>query len=261
LIDGDIDATGAITLNANSHLNGQARCVGVLTIGLGATVGASSPTAMIVASLSTGKPLDSVFAGTLTPGSYSCESAAANNLPVQLDCQSNNLAVFKFVIGGALSFNANVQMINGNCKAQWSVDGAASLAAGVSVDSNIEATGAINLGADAHLTGCARAGGALNLGAGATVGCAAMFSASNTASLKNAVSLSYVKFNENNGVETDKKTSYIVGFVSLFLVIVLAAFIVVMIVKTRQAKKAAPVPIATAPATGEAHSVQFHVEN
>jgi len=263
LIDGDIVATGAITLNANSHLSGAARCTGVLTIGLGASVGSASPSAPVVATLSADKPLDPNFAGNLIPGTYTSGSAAACATPVTLDCQFSNTAVFKFIIGGALSFNSNVQMINGNCKATWTVDGAASLAAGVSVDGNIEATGAINLGAGARLNGCARAGGALNLGAGASVGCAAMFSTASSDSLKLAVKSASLRFNEaNDTVETDKTTAYIVGFVGLGLIIVLTAVIVVMVTRAKPNKaSAAPKQTSTtavAVVPADSHSITSH---
>jgi hypothetical protein len=85
--------------------------------------------------------LPAVFSGNFTPATYTCASAAAANLNVQLDCQGSTDAVFTFIIIGALSLNANVQLINGNGQVQWSVTGAASIAAGFSVDGSIEAMG------------------------------------------------------------------------------------------------------------------------
>lgn len=118
-------------------------------------------------------PLTASFSGSLIPGTYAIDAAAAASLPVQLDCQGRKDAIFNFIIGGALGLNANVQLTNGNGKVRWAVDGAVVIAAAVKVDGDIDATGAITIGADAHVSGCARSGGALSLGALATVQCAA----------------------------------------------------------------------------------------
>ena len=56
-------------------------------------------------------PLSAVFSGLLVPGTYTIGSAAAANADVQLDCQNLPNSVFNFIIGGALSLNANVQRI------------------------------------------------------------------------------------------------------------------------------------------------------
>jgi hypothetical protein len=115
-------------------------------------------------------PLPATFSGVLVPGSYSAAAATAVNLPAYLDCQRQTNAVFRFVIVGALSFNANVTRINGTCSVLWEVDGAVSLASLVFVDGDIAATGAISLGAGAVLSGVARAAGSLIIGVNATAG-------------------------------------------------------------------------------------------
>ena len=115
-------------------------------------------------------PLPAVFSGVLTPGTYTIGAAAACDSAASLNCGNNPSAAFSFIIGGALSLNADVLTVNGACDVQWAVNGAVTIAAGVSVDGNIAATGAISLGANSQLIGTATAGGALTLGAGASVG-------------------------------------------------------------------------------------------
>jgi hypothetical protein len=118
-------------------------------------------------------PLPPVFSADLIPGTYTIGAAAVANAPVQLDCQGSQSAVFTFVIGGALSLNANALLTNGNGLVTWSVDGAVYIAAGISVDGNIDATGAINVLSGATLSGCARSAAGTVIGLSATSACAA----------------------------------------------------------------------------------------
>src|SRR5437868_877497 len=73
------------------------------------------------------RELTTPFDGVLIPGSYSINSAAAANLAVSLDCQGKKTTVFNFLIGGALSLNNDVKMINGICKVHWAVIGAVNI--------------------------------------------------------------------------------------------------------------------------------------
>jgi hypothetical protein len=142
-------------------------------------------------------------------------AAAAANSDVQLNCQGSTTANFRFVIGGALTLNANVRLMNGNGLVHWEVDGAVSIAAGFTVDGDIDATGAINILAGAHLNGCARAGGALTLGAGATARCASYLTDTYTQRTEAAPSAS-----------DDTTIAYVVGFsvAAIVLTIGIAAF-------------------------------------
>jgi hypothetical protein len=114
--------------------------------------------------------LASTMAGVFPPGSYSSGAAVAINTPVQLDCQGQSTSSFFFTIGGALSINADVSLINGACSVSWSVAGAATIAAGISLTGSVSATGAIALGAGSSISGSAQSSGAVTLGSGASVG-------------------------------------------------------------------------------------------
>ncbi len=118
-----------------------------------------------------GGVLPSVLPAVLYAGAYTSGAATSANVPVTLDCQGSLNAVFSFIIGGALAFNADVQLSNGNGLVTWSVDGAVILGTNVTVDGSVTATGAITLLPFAELNGCAQAGGALTIGASASILC------------------------------------------------------------------------------------------
>jgi hypothetical protein len=106
----------------------------------------------------------------LTAGTYTIGAAATVSSAVQLDCQSQTNAVFRFVIGAALSLQADVVLANGFGVVHWEVTGAVSIAANITIDGDLDATGAISLGPLAIITGYARTQGKLTLGLGAKVG-------------------------------------------------------------------------------------------
>jgi cytoskeletal protein CcmA (bactofilin family) len=169
-VTGSISATGAISFGAGATLNGCALAVGAVTFGAGASQSCGTTSVSNV--------LPAVFSGTLSPGTYTIGAAAADNSPVSLDCQSNPNSVFNFVIGGALNVNANIASINGPCTVNWAVNGAVTIAAGVSMVGDISSTGAITVGAGATLNGCANPVGALTVGAGASIQCGTIVSTS-----------------------------------------------------------------------------------
>jgi len=104
----------------------------------------------------------------------------------------------------------------------WQVDGAVTIAAGMKVDGDIDATGAISLGAKSHLSGCARSVGALSLGAGATCGCASFLTVSDLPPSKSS----------SSGVS--EGTVWAIGITALVVIVALILILSTVYWKTRE---------------------------
>jgi predicted acyltransferase (DUF342 family) len=162
------EVNGAVTVAAGIFMYGNIQATGAITYGAGTVIIGALTTGVTPTGTNT-YALSATASGYLLPGTYTIGAAEAINSPMQLDCENNPANNFTFIIGGALSVNANVETVNGQCNVNWQVNGAVSVAAGDTLAGNVAATGAVSLGANAEILGNVATPGAITQGAGSKI--------------------------------------------------------------------------------------------